>query len=104
MRSRAIDVLLREGCGSDDELEALYFAAAARLDLDRLDVSSEWTGDSATEAQLLQYLQGVRSHVDATFDSFRSALVHAGWDLQRHHFDSKTFRVSIQTEDEKHRD
>ena len=101
LSSSSIDVLLREGCRPEDELEALYFAASARLDLDHPNISSALTsaaveGSLQRQQQILQtLLEGVRNRVDGTFEEFRSALSLSGWDLTTHHFDSKEFRFSI---------
>ena len=111
---RAIDVLLREGCSPADELEALFFAAYLRHDADlrngagsafpssvldaaKIDALPDRLPDLAvaSESQLSRYLEGIKAEVDGAFPSFLSALGAAGWDLQRHHFDSKSFRFSV---------
>ena len=115
--TRTIDVLLHENCDAGEELEALYFAASLRTDLDlrcnsssispTIAVSSIGVFDPsvASEAELTRYLEGVKTQVDGTFQGFRSKLAHAGWDVQRHHFDSKEFRFSVKSADDgTHRD
>ena len=94
-----MDVVLGEGCDSMAELKALFFAASLRLGLDRRP-SHSFPGDY--EAELLQFVEETRSDVDSTFADFRAKLESVGWDLLRHHFDSKAFRFSVMSDDAFH--
>jgi len=100
--TRAIDVLLGEGCDSTTELKALFFAAHLRLHLDRRRTHSGYEPLTESESQLLQYLEEKKGEVEGIFADFQSKLLAVGWDLQRHHFDSKAYRFSVKTVDEFH--
>lgn len=96
LSSQTVDVVLGEGCDSTSELKAAFFAASLRLGLDRRP-SHSYLGDS--EADLLQFMEATKSDVDSTFPDFRAKLESVGWDLLRHHFDSKAYRFSVKSDD-----